>query len=220
MVDPTDTFAQMVPNVNAGQIWMYVGIAIIFFLIIIVGAIMWYYMSFKMTIHIFPIRSGGNSQLSVGRRTTNKIKWIRGHTTWRAQWPLMNRKNREPFSARYIYPGNEIYAFEIDGEWIPAELKVNGDKKVGFTAHIDPVPYFVRNWQATEFKNNAEEYAKHDWWTDNKAWVYSAIMFGICAGMLVATTYLIGKYWMPVKADVATIASAAQTIGTAPIGPH
>lgn len=220
MVDPTNALAQQLPNIDMSQVWNYVGYGVVVILLLIVGGVIYYYTSFNMTVNIFPVRSGGNGQLSVGRRITNKVKWIKSRTAWRSQWPLLNRKNREPFSARYIYPGNEIYAFEVDGEWIPAELKVNGDKKAGFHAQIDPVPYFVRNWQAVEFKNNELEYAKHDWWADNKAWVIAVIMFGICAGMLVAATYFIGKYWMPVKSDVATIARVASTIGTAPIGPH
>lgn len=220
MANPTQAIAQQIPSVNGGQVWNYIGYSLIVVILILFGLMLYYWFSFKIRINVFPVNSRGNNSLVVSRHRVVKVKWIKHKTAWRSQFPLLNRRNIEPLDAKYIYPGNEAYVFEVDGEWVPADICIDKSGS-DFEGKINPVPYFVRNWQATEFRNNEQEYARQDWWAENKAWVVGVIMFAICAGMLVGATYLIGKYWMPVQSDVASIAQAAKSITTAQgIGPH
>ena len=104
-----------------------------FFLVLIavfagVG-IAYYYFSFPLKVTVFPLYgSSKDGYFSVGRPRSNKVKWIRHRTAWKRMKPFMNTKEIEPFDSEFIYPGKQIYAFELNGEWIPGRVNIDKDE--------------------------------------------------------------------------------------------
>jgi len=89
-------------------------------------------------------------------------------------YPLFNKKDIEPFDQEFVYPGKQIYVFDLNGAWIPGRININ--KTEGkLRAEINPVPYYVRNWQSLEHKKNAQEFSEHDFWAENKIFYYAFI---------------------------------------------
>lgn len=150
------------------------------------------YMQYNVKATVFKLHgSGKDGVFSFTKPKSNRVKWIRHRTSWKKMWPLMNRKELEPFDDEYIYPGNRIFAFELNNEWIPARINLEkGEDKI--RADLSPVPYYVRNWQSLEHRKNAEEFREHTFWDDNKHLIMAVISVGICcvfAGVVIYFTY-------------------------------
>ncbi len=105
----------------------------------------------------------------------------------------MNKRNREPFDSEYIYPGKRVYVFDLNGEWSPG--RINIDQTEGkIRAQINPVPYWVRNWADAERRINELEFAKTDWWAENKMFIYMLIAVAICCVLCGTTVYFTYKF--------------------------
>lgn len=221
MVDVNAALTQMVSSNAFGGAIYWLGYGLLAVVMIAVMLLAYYFLSFNYKVWVFPIYgSGKDGVFSVQKPKSNRIKWIKKQTAWRAMWPIFNRKDIEPFDAEFIYPGKRIYAFELNNEWIPG--RVNIDKSEGaMRAEINPVPYFVRNWQGLQYKQNAIEYSNPGWWDENKHLVLGIITVAICVvGMLIAI-YFTYKYLAPGRADIQAFTSALRSANTVPvIGPH
>jgi len=111
--------------------------------------------------------SGTDGIFSFGKKQWNRIKWVNRKTAWRPMFPLFNKMELEPFDSEYIYPGKQILAFILNNKWTPGRINIDKTEKE-MRSEINPVPYYVRNWQSLIHKKNAKEFAEHNFWEDNK----------------------------------------------------
>ena len=100
-------------------------------------------------------------------------------------------------------------SFQLGQDYIPGCLNINQDENQKIQAEINPVPHYIRNWQSMEHKKNAVEFAKHDWWNDNKTLIMTIIAVAICAAMVLGCTYLTYKF---VSIDAEATRGLADTI--------
>ena len=106
-------------------------------------------------------------------------------------YPLFNSKKVEPFDDEYIYPGNRLIAFELNQQWFPGRINIDSSEEK-IRGDINPVPYWVRNWQSLEHKQNSIDFAKHDFWSENKsliAIIVTAVVVGVVLFVVAYYTY-------------------------------
>lgn len=221
MVDIGAAVGQMVGGSVFASVLYWLGYGLLGIALIAVMLVTYHLLSFSYKVTVYPIYgSGKDGVFSVQKPKKNRVKWIKHQTAWRKMWPLFNRKEIEPFDAEFIYPGKRIIAFELNNEWVPG--RVNIDKTEGqMRAEINPVPYFVRNWQNLQYQRNAVEYAAPGWWDENKHFVLAIVTVVICLATMLAAIYFTYKYLAPGRADLAAFTSALKSAGTVPgIGPH
>ena len=109
-----------------GQIMYYVGMFFLALIILAVFVAAWYVMRFKIKATIIPMYGSGKDGIfSFGKPKKNRVMWINHRTAWRSLFPLMNKVDREPFSSEFIYPGNQIYVYELENEWAPGRQNVS-----------------------------------------------------------------------------------------------
>ena len=204
-------------NINLGayvpNIMYWVGY--IFAGIVLIGAMgaVFYYMSFPIKANIFQIYgSGKDGVFAFSKRTTNRVRWNNKKTGWQPMFPLFNKKQIQPFDSEYMYPGKQIYVFELNGEWMPGRINVTqGEDQL--RCEINPVPYTVREWQSIEYKRNAIEYAEHNFWNDNR----SLVVFLLCAVIIiagaVATVWLTYKLAGAGSKDISSLVKALGDVG-------
>jgi len=188
-------------NLNFGSaamfnnIFYWLGYLVVMIIILTVFVAIGYYLTFNIKCTYWPLVGSGNTtELSVGKRKTNRFKWNKSKTAWRAMFPLFNRKEVEPFDPKYVYHGKQTYAFMLGNVWIPGCINISPGENKDIQAEINPVPHYIRNWESVEFKKNAMEYAVKDWWSTNKAWVFALIGIGFCCAMCIATVYMSYKF--------------------------
>ncbi len=167
---------------------------------LVAGAILllFYYVSFPYKITIWRLYgSGKDGAFSFQKPIKNRARWKDKHKTiWVLMKPYLSRREVQPFDSEYIYPGNRLYAFEFNNIIIPGRININHTEEE-IRGEVNPVPYFVRNWQSLTHKKNAQEYAQEGWWENNKAMVYGVITVGICCVLAGATVYLTYKFAAP-----------------------
>jgi len=180
----------------------------------------YYYITFNIKATVFPLYgSGKDGVFSVGKPKTNRVKSIRKGNVWKSLWPLMNKKQREPFDAEFIYPGKRIYVFELNGEWSPGRINIQQTEDQ-IRAEINPVPYWVRNWADAESRIDEVEFSQQDWWAENKNMIYMLISVAICCALCGITVYLTYKFAAGGTIKIDSLTSALKGIsGTvAPVG--
>ena len=177
---------------------------------VLVGLFLLLNYRFKAT--VFPLYgSGKDGVFAFGKPKTNRVKWVKGRTAWKKLLPIANKEEIEPFDSEFIYPGNKIYVFELNGEWIPGRVNINQTEEK-IRCEINPVPYYTRNWQSLQHKKNEMEFAKHDWWTDNKALVITMIICGLNLAVCGFTIWFTYKYAMGGRADIQSLRDAIQSL--------
>jgi hypothetical protein len=159
--------------------------------------------------------SGKDGIFSFDKPKTNKIKWIKKKKAWEMFWPLFNKKEYEPFDSEYIYPGLNCYAFELNNQLIPARINIKETEKT-IRAELNPVPYYVRNWQSLEHKKDQVEFAEKDWWQENKGFVYMLVAVAICCTLCGLTIYLSYKFAFDGRQDVQMLTNAIKGFGNIP----
>lgn len=221
MVDISSTITQMIGTSYFGDIIYWLGYALLGIVLLGVFGVAYYFLTFNYKVTVFPIYGSSKDGIfSVQSPKKNRVKWIKKQTAWRKMWPIFNHKDIEPFDAEYIYPGKRIYAFELNNEWIPGRININKTEEV-MRAEINPVPYFVRNWQGLQYKQNAIEYSNPGWWDENKHLILGVLTVLICMIAMLIAIYFTYKYLAPGRADIAAFTSALSNMNVAPsIGPH
>lgn len=159
--------------------------------------------------------SGKDGVFSFGKKRKNRVKWIKNRTSWKRLFPFFNKKEIEPFDSEYIYPGNQIYGFELNGELIPGRINIDKDENK-IRAEINPVPYYIRNWQSFQHKKNAIEYAENNWWDQNKMFIYMLLAILFCCIMCVVTIYMSYQFATKGKLDLGKITEAIEKINVIP----
>jgi len=179
--------------------------------------VLWFiynYTTFRIKVLEYPLfGSGTDGVFAVGKPKKNKVKWINKRTAWRSFWPLFNKIEREPFDTEYIYPGNQIYAFTLNGEWTPGRINVNKTEQQ-LRCEINPVPYYVRNWQSLAHKKNAMEFAMHNFWEDNKYFIMGVVSVLICCVLCGVTVYFTYKFSTGGVQAAQTLSTALQNFGS------
>ena len=150
--------------------------------------------TFNIKATVFPLYgSGSDGVFAIGKPKTNRVRWFRHHTAWQMMKPLFNKKEIKPFDSEYIYPGNNIYVYELNGEWIPGRINVGLEEEI-IRASIKPVPYEIRNWQSFIHKKHAEEFAKLNFWNENKTLMTALVVSVICLVVVGVTVYFTYKF--------------------------
>ena len=221
MVDISAAIYSAVGGETFGQVIYWLGYGLLGLLLVLIMAVAYYLLSFNYKVTVYPLYGSSKDGIfSIQTPKTNKIKFIKKGTAWRSMYPLFNNKDREPFDAEYIYPGKRIIAFELNGDWIPGRINVSKTENE-LRAEVNPVPYFTRNWQCLQYKQNAIEYSNPGWWDENKHFILGIITVAICIGGMLAAIYFTYKYLAPGRADIQAFTSALSSAGTMPpIGPN
>jgi len=243
-------------NVAAiGQIMYWVGIVFLAIIIIVVFWIALYIMRFNIKATVIPMYgSGQDGVFSFGKPKKNRVKWVNNKTAWKSLYPLFNKIEREPFSSEFIYPGNQIYVYELENEWAPGRQNISveiyslegadkenveqevyewlkkkysttkwvkGEINVNLTenqvrAKINPVPFYVRNWQSLTYRKHELEFAKQDFWSQNK---YLFITLGVVAcvcALVLGTVYFTFKFAGGAKQSMDMLSQAIQGMQNIP----
>lgn len=191
----------------AGMIVYWIGI--ILFAVVLVGVLLfgYYYFSFKYKATIFELSGSGNNLMGIGKIKRNKIKWNKKKTCWKTLFPLFNKVEHKPFDSEYIYPGNNIFACEVNGVLQPAEANIIQEKLC-----LQPVEHHIREWQGFQHKKNAEETAKQDFWSQNKDFfmVIGTALF--CCVLVGATIYFTYKFATTGTGEIRGLADAIRGI--------
>lgn len=205
------------PNIVA-QLILWLGYACLALLVFGVVFVVYLLYQYKYKVVEFPLFAGGNGNLVVGKPKKNRIAWDKKKTCWKTLYPLFNKKSHEPFSSEHIYPGDQIFAFKMGDELIPANLdltKYTDDKgKNKVTATLKPIPYYIRNWQIVEFQKNEIEFSKNDWWTQNKQLFWAMVTILGCLLLVGATIYFTFKFAdQKANSIISALSQAAQNAG-------
>lgn len=199
-----------------GPVLYWVGWGTLYIVVMLAFVALWYYTRFKIKATVYQMYgSGKDGVFSFGAPKTNRVRWINNKTAWKSLFPLMNKKEIEPFDSEYIYPGKRIYVFELNDQWIPGRINITQTEST-LRAEINPVPYYVRNWQSLAHRKNAEEFAKQGFWEENK---YLFITLGVVAFNLVlcgVVIYFTYKFAAGGRAQMASLTDAIRNIGNIP----
>jgi len=214
----------MAPNIPIDINWASQAANVIYWLgyvvagIVILGVmyLLSNYIRYQISVTEYPLHgSGEKGKFTVGKKKSNKVMWINSRTAWRPLYPLFNNKEIEPFDPEYIYPGNQITVFNLDGNWIPGEIAI--DKSgAEIKVELKPVPYYIRNWQSLQHKKHAREFAKQDWWSENKMLVMAVITVAICCALGAATVWMTYKFAAPSADQISSLTQAISGIGNIP----
>ena len=194
--------------------WFKIGFYSLFGFAVMIAVYM--YISYNISATIYPIYgSSKDGVFSVGRKKGNRYRWIKNRSAWKPLFPLMNKKEIEPFAQEYIYPGNKVFGFEFNGELVPGRVNIEQTES-SFKAEINAVPHYVRNWQSLTHKKHAMEYAEQGWWQENKA-----VMISLFAGVAIliaacVTVYLTYKFAGGGRADISALTNAINNFGNIP----
>ena len=193
--------------------WVFYGFLALIIILVFLGV--YVYISYNIKADVYPMYgSGKDGVFSVGKRKSNRVKWNKEKTGWKKLWPIFNRKSIEPFDDEFQYPGKRIVVFELNNQWFPGRINITQSEDQ-IRGEINPVPYWIRNWQALEYKQNAMDFAKHDFWSDNKNFVWMVLSIGICCAMCLATVWLSFKYAGGKTGAMEGLTAALQSFGGA-----
>jgi len=170
--------------------WLTVALVSAIIIGIMIGIYYWFSFPYSMT--VFPMYGSGKDGIfSFGKQKSNRIKWNKEKTAWKKMFPIGNKEEIEPFDSEYIYPGNKIFAFSLNDKLIPGRININKTEEE-IRTEINPVPYYIRNWQSLQHKKHELEFAKHDWWSENKTLFITLVICGInlaLCGFVIWFTY-------------------------------
>lgn len=197
-----------------GQIMYWIGWGLLGVIILAIMITFFNVSQYRITAWVYPLYGGGkDGNFSIGKRKKTRVRWINNRSAWKSLHPLFNKKEREPFDSQYIYPGNEIYAFENNDEWLPGKIEIKQDNEKKAVS-ITPVPYYIRNWQSLTHKKNAQEFAKQGFWEDNKHMFFILGMGLLCCVMVIATVYLTYKFSAGGRENIQMLTQAIQGLGS------
>jgi len=198
------------------QIMYYTGIILASGFSLGILYFIYYISSFRIKATIFPLYGSGKDGIfSVGLPKGNKVKWVNKKTAWRSLFPLFNRIDREPFDNEYIYPGRRIYVFSLNDEWSPGRININLTENQ-IRAEINPVPHYIRNWQALTHKKIQQEFSQQTFWEQNKMFIMTVICVLICCVLCGITVYFTYKFATGGFETSSYLANAINNFGNIP----
>lgn len=218
MVQPSDIsgYVDIIFGSWGGGIFQGIQYFLLLVLVFGVFGILYYYISFPYKVTVFPLYgSGKDGVFSIGRPKKNRVKWIKNKTAWKKMYPLLSRKEIEPFDSEYIYPGKRIYAFELNGEWSPGRINIQQTEEQ-LRAEINIVPYHIRNWQSMQHKRHAMEFSGNSFWDENKALFIGMIVSLGCLIAVCVTIYFVVTYAGGVGDSISKLAKVLEESGNIP----
>jgi hypothetical protein len=90
---------------------------------------------------------------------------------------------------------------------VPGRISINQTDNE-LRAEINPVPYYVRNWQSLSIKKNAIEYAESGFWEENKYLFMTIATVGFCCVLVGVVIYFTYQYAMGGRADIQSLTDA------------
>lgn len=196
-----------------GQAMWWLGYALLG--VAIIGAIVFvYYVSaFKIKANVLKLYgSGKDGVFAVSKPSKNKFKWIKERTAWQPLFPLFNKKEIEPFDSEYIYPGDYVFAFELNGNFFPGRINITqGEEQL--RGEINPIPYHMQNWYISTLKENEVEFSKHSFWDDNKYFIMGVITVVVCCITAGVTVWLTYKFSGGGVTAMNTLSNSIQRLG-------
>ena len=211
-MDEIDIFG----STGIAQFAYYAGIFFLALIILAVFVAAWYVMRFRIKATVIPMYgSGKDGTFSFGKPKKNRIMWTNHRTAWQSLFPLFNKKEREPFDTEFVYPGNQIYVYELNDEWVPGRINVNQTEEQ-LRAEINPVPYYVRNWQSLQYRKHEIEFAKQDFWTENKQLFVTLGCIALCCILCGAVIYFTFEFAGGAKDSMDMLSRAIQGVGNIP----
>lgn len=107
------------------QIMYWTGWSLLSLLLIVVIGAAFYLLTFNYKLTVWPLYgSGKDGVFSFDKPKKNRVRWNKLRTSWQTMFPLFNNKEHEPFDSEYIYPGKNIYAFDLNGTLIPGRINI------------------------------------------------------------------------------------------------
>ena len=95
---------------SLASLMYWLGIGLVGLVIVAGMGAAYYIFGFQIKATEFRLYGGGKKgNYSIAKPKSNRYKWINNRTAWKPLFPLMNKKQVEPFSSEYIYAGNKIY---------------------------------------------------------------------------------------------------------------
>ena len=198
------------------QVLFWVGYGLIGLLVLGVLVVIYYLLSFNVKANTWNLYgSGKDGVFSVSKQKWNRLKWINKKTAWRPLFPLFNKMELEPFDSEYVYPGKQVYAFVLNDKWMPGRINIDNTEET-IRCEVNPVPYYVRNWQSLQHKKNAKEFAEHNFWEDNKYFFMVIVTAVLCLVMVGVTVYFTYKFATGGNAAMSNLANALRGFNTIP----
>jgi len=198
------------------QVLFWVGYGLIGLLVLGVLVSIYYLLSFNVKANTWNLYgSGKDGVFSVSKQKWNRLKWINKKTAWRPLFPLFNKMELEPFDSEYVYPGKQVYAFVLNDKWMPGRINIDNTEET-IRCEVNPVPYYVRNWQSLQHKKNAKEFAEHNFWEDNKYFFMVIVTAVLCLVMVGVTVYFTYKFATGGNAAMSNLANALRGFNTIP----
>jgi len=198
------------------KIMYWVGYVLLIIVILGLFVAIYFFLQFNIKAEVYTLYgSGKDGVYSFSKPVRNRVRWINKKTAWRAIFPLFNKKDIEPFDQEYIYPGKNIKAFDFNGEWIPGRINIKQNEDT-LKAEINPIPYYVRNWQSLQHKKNAIEFAQHSFWDDNKTLIISLIAGVAILAAALVFVYITYKLAGAGRQDISALTSAIKDFGSIP----
>jgi len=169
------------------QTAMYWAGYLVFAVLIGVGCwAFYYYNQFKIKMTYWPIFGNGRDSYTIDKPKKTRFKMNKTRTAWQ----LFGKKRTiEPFDAKFIYPGNNVYAFKYGDNYLPVRMNFGNLEDKDAVSDIEPVPYYVKNWQLQELKQNEIEFSKKDFWSQNKTLIVTMVVAIGCLGLCAVTVY-------------------------------
>ena len=210
----SEAFAGMDFSGAFTTIFFWLGWGLVGLSILGVFVLFYYFISFSMKVDTWTLYgSGKDGVFSFGKRKKNRVKWINKKTAWRPLFPLFNKTELEPFDSEYIYPGKQMFAFILNDKWVPGRINIDKNEEE-IRGEINPVPYYIRNWQSLQHKKNAKEFAEHNFWEDNKYFFMVIITAALCLVMVGVTVYFTYKFATGGSAAMSNLAGALRNWNT------
>ena len=144
-----------------------------------------------------------------GKVKKNRLKSSKDGTFWKRMHPMFNKKEDKPIDTKYILPGKRIFAYEIDGNYIPIKHELINNKEGKMT----PVPADLRRWQSLAHKKIEKEYMSNDWWDQNKSFILAIVTVLICCVAAVVAVWLSYKMLTPNTQAMTGLADAINNAG-------
>lgn len=158
----------------------WIGWGILFLAIMATFVGIYYVLQFQIKVDEYPLYgSGTDGVFSIGKRKKNRVRWVKNRTAWNSMLPLFNKKEIEPFDSEFIYPKNQIYAFNLNGTWCPGRINVNKSEDE-LRPEINPVPYYIRNWESLQYQKHEVEFSKKSFWDENKQLFFMLLTVVFC----------------------------------------
>lgn len=173
-----------------------------------------YKKSYNYNITIWPLVGSGNANyFAIGIPSKNQAKIVEsgGRRYMKFFWPLLNRKEYEPFPEDLRYSGRNLYGYRMGEFILPARLH-GLSKEEGL--QIKPVPNYIRNWQSLSHKKLEMEFRKPGFWEENKYTIMTLMTISICMVGFIATIYFAYKLSAPGIAETSRLTEAIKSLGT------